>query len=308
LKLKSLHQQREHAESKLLHQRLVMAQVETSHLVSDLAHRSKNKMLIDLSKLNHEVLTALGHKGSLDAKLVQKKKADPAGSCPTAAAPSEAETKSEDSTAASSVASDTKSEAGGGLEPEAKKALHRQLVAKAAQVVDAQLNSILKSDELAYLKAHNELGDSDAPDSAEGDIVEEDRDARPGESPDDHYKRLMKEADQLMAQAQPHIRCEVGPATSAAAPTGAPTAAASTAAVASSTAEASSTADVSSTAESSTGESTGQTGASAEVTTAAPSTSAEATTASAAGAESAASPATTGPAGGSSGEAGSSTG
>jgi len=223
LKLKALTEQREHAERSLVHQRLVVAQRETARLVSDLAARSKIKMLMDLQKLNTVIAQSLlPHQKpssiAIDSKLLQKKQA-PAAESEDAATPTN------------------------GVESDAKKQLHKQLVAKAAEVVDAQLDGILNSEELAYIKAHNELGDSDASETEDGEIKEEDHGANPGETPDEHYKRLSKEADALMAKAYPFIRCEGAGASGG---TGAHTGAHS-----------SSTGEHSSTAESSTVESTG---------------------------------------------------
>jgi len=197
--LKAKHLEREAVEKQMIRQRLVTAQTEAARLVADLAAVSKNKMLLDLQKLNSVIAHAmLPHaKSPVDTKLKQTKKHDPAAGSSEAAEVATASTLANPDVAAAA-----------GMESDAKKSLHRQLVSKAADVVDAQLDSILNSDELAYIKAHNEQGDndSDSPDNEE--ITEQDRDARPGETPDQHYKRLMKEADKLMADAYPHIRCE----------------------------------------------------------------------------------------------------
>jgi len=207
LKLKATMEARERAESTLTHQRLVMAQREVSSLVEDLASTSKNKMLIDLQKLNsvishsmlrhHKTTTTNAKDGAqpalnpIDTKLTEQKKQTPAAttSSTNAATPSN------------------------GVESDAKIALHKQIVAKATEVIDAQLDGILNSQELAYIKAHNDLGDTDQSQSQDGTITEIDSGANPGESPDDHYNRLTKEADALMASAYPFIKCEGGAAT-----------------------------------------------------------------------------------------------
>jgi len=177
LQLKTLEEAREQAESTLLHKRLLEAQCETAHLVSDLSTHTKNKMLFDLAKLNSIMSHAMVPRVSsaaINTKLTQQ----PAASASVSSA----------------------------AESPAVQAMHRQLVGKAEEVVDAELDGILNSDELAYIKAHNDQMGSDS--SNNGDIVEQDTGALPGETADQHYNRLMKEADQLMAEAYPSIKCE----------------------------------------------------------------------------------------------------
>jgi len=273
-KLKATHEAREKAERELVHHRLLAAQAETARLVHDLESSTTSKLLMKLQKLNDIIATAMiPHKKSttaaaaaakptsiaIDTKLKQKMKEDPAA--PT-----------------------------NGVESAAKKALHKKLVNKATEVVNAQLDGILNSEELAYIKAHNDLGDSDQAETADGgDIVEQDTGALPGESPDEHFNRLSKEADALMAKAYPFIKCEGAGGSSGGSSTGEGN---STATGESSTVEGSTGGNSTETVSAETAASTGATGestaggtglleagATTESGTAAPSTTGEAATA-----------------------------
>jgi len=171
--LKATVEARETAERTLVHQRLVTSQKEVARLVSDLTHRSQNKMLIDLAILNREVAHAFLHHSS-DAKFQQTPSSTTGGS-------------------------------GTSTPSTAKQAQQTRIIAKAADVVDAQLDTIIQSDELKYMK---KFEDSASSDSSSTDVTEQDTGARPGESADQHYTRLLHEADALMAQAYPSIKCE----------------------------------------------------------------------------------------------------
>jgi len=183
LKLKQTHEAREQAERELVHHHLVAAQAETARLVQDLTSAPKNKLLIKLRALNDVISDAfLPHKSTahttqpssiaIDTKLQQKMKQTPAAT-PTPA----------------------------------QQLLDKKIEDKATEVIDAQLDGILNSQELAYIQAHNNLATADAS-STDTTIVEADHGALPGETPDEHFNRLNKEADALMAQAYPFIKCE----------------------------------------------------------------------------------------------------
>jgi len=183
MKLKATVEARERAESALTHQRLVIAQREIARLVEDLTSASKNKMLIDLQKLNSVIAHSMlrQHKDGAnptDARLMEQQKQTPAAAATTSS-----------SNSAANIA------------------LQTQIAAKATEEIDAQLDGILNSQELAYIQAHNALGSTDQS-SQDGTVTEIDSGANPGESPDDHYNRLTKEADALMASAYPFIKCE----------------------------------------------------------------------------------------------------
>jgi len=193
MKLKASHEAREKAEQSLIHARLLVSQREVKRLVHDLQHTAKNKMLLDLQRLNTEISHAVlphHHAGNSDAavhgadasKFKQQQK--------TTQTPSTTSTSTSTSTSSST--------------PD-----NKQILASATDEIDAQVDGILNSDELKYIKDH--AGD-DSSDSEDDTVTETDSGAAPGETPDEHYRRLSHEADALMAEAYPFIKCSLGAA------------------------------------------------------------------------------------------------